>query len=88
MEPISLLAHLANVALSLFMWLIIGQLALRLLTGGRKTFFSELFRLGTAPVIAPLRRITPREIGDGHVAVFALLLIIALRIWLLPWLTG
>ncbi|MCM8750492.1 YggT family protein [Thermomicrobiaceae bacterium CFH 74404] len=77
-----LIGHLVNIALSLLMWLIIGRIALTLITGDTRTFFSEFFRRTTEPVYQVVRRMLP--IPERLVPLAALLLIIALRILLLP----
>ncbi len=77
-----LIGHLVNIALSLLMWLIIGRIALTLITGNTRTFFSEFFRRTTEPVYQVIRRLVP--LPERLVPLAALLLIIALRILLLP----
>ena len=81
-----LFAHLLNFALSLFFWLIIGRAVLGLLSGGRSNFFTDLFRRGTDPLFAVVRRLTPRFIPDGSIPALSLLLLVVLRFALLPWL--
>jgi uncharacterized protein YggT (Ycf19 family) len=83
---IPLIAQLVNFALSLFFWLIIGRAVLGILSGGRSNFFTDLFRRGTDPVFALVRRITPEFIPDGSIPALSLLLLVVLRFALLPWL--
>ena len=81
-------AQLVNYALALVFWLIIGRLALTVLTGGRQGFFMGVFVKGTEPVFAVVRLLTGGRLGDRGVAVLALVLIVVLRIALLPALAG
>ena len=55
-----------------------------LLTGGRRTFVSELFRRATDPWYWLVRKITPGSISDRHIPFLGLLLIVNLRLLLLP----
>jgi uncharacterized protein YggT (Ycf19 family) len=80
----SSLAELLNYTLAFLFWLIVGRLALALLTGGRQTFISELFRRVTEPWYRLVRRITPGAISDRHIPFLGLLLIVNLRLLLLP----
>jgi uncharacterized protein YggT (Ycf19 family) len=82
----ALIAHLLNFALSLFFWLIIGRAVLGLLSGGRSNFFTDLFRRGTDPVFAVVRKVTPKFVPDGSIPILSLLLLVVLRFALLPWL--
>jgi hypothetical protein len=84
----SFIAQLVNYALALCFWLIIGRLALTVLTGGRQGFFMGVFVKGTEPVYAVVRLITGGRLGDRGVALLALVLIVVLRIALLPALAG
>jgi uncharacterized protein YggT (Ycf19 family) len=81
---IALLAQLLNFALALFFWLIIGRFVLQFLVGGRRNFFTELFRRGTDPLFRAVRWITPRFVGDGAIPWLTLLLLVVLRVLLLP----
>lgn len=81
-------AQLVNYALALFFWLILGRLALTVLTGGRQGFFMGVFVKGTEPVFAVVRLLTGGRLGDRAVALLALVLIAVLRIALLPALAG
>ena len=81
---VDVLAHLTNFALSFFFWMMIGRLVLAVLSGGRTTFFTELFRRATAPVFVVVRWITPASVSDRHIPVLSLPLLVALRILLLP----
>jgi hypothetical protein len=77
-----LLIQVINYALALLFWLIIGRYVLRILSGGRKTFFSDIFRRGTDPWFGLMRRITPAGISDRHIPVLSLLMLINLRLLL------
>lgn len=83
-DAVRLGAHLLNYLLSFFFWLILGERALALLSRGKTTFFTGLFRLGTSPVIRVVRFITPAAVGDAHIPWLALPLLLALRILLAP----
>jgi hypothetical protein len=83
---VTILAEIVNFTLSFFMWMLIGRLALGLISGGRETFFTTLFRNATLPVTATVRRITPRSVGDGHIPILSLPLLLALRILLTDFL--
>jgi uncharacterized protein YggT (Ycf19 family) len=78
------LAQLANTALSLLMWLIVGRLALDLLVGDRPNFMSAFFHRFTDPVLRAVRAIAPRFVGDRFIPVLSVLLLVAARLLLLP----
>jgi hypothetical protein len=80
----SFVAQLVNYLLALLFWLIIGRLALTVLTGGRQGFFMGVFVKGTEPVFAVVRMLTGGRLGDRGVALLALVLIVVLRLALLP----
>jgi hypothetical protein len=80
----STLAEILNYSLAFLFWGIVGRLALALLTGGRQTFISELFRRATDPWYRLVRRITPSAVSDRHIPFLGLLLILNLRLLLLP----
>ena len=79
-----LLAWLAYVTVEFFFWMMLGRLVLAVLSGGRTTFFTELFRRATYPVIFIVRRMTPRFVPDAHIPILSLPLLLALRILLAP----
>jgi hypothetical protein len=81
---IDLLLQLANFTLSFFFWMMIGRLVLGLLSAGKTTFFTELFRRATYPVFWVVRRITPAFVPDGHIPILSLPLLLTLRILLAP----
>ena len=81
---ITLLAEVVNFTLAFFFWMMLGRLVLTVLSGGRTTFFTELFRRATYPVFFVVRRITPAFVPDPHIPVLSLPLLLALRILLAP----
>ena len=81
-------AELLNYALALFFWLILGRIALTLLTHGREGFFMGVFVKGTEPVFGVVRRLTGNRVGERGVALLSLLLLAVLRIALVPVLRG
>ena len=85
---VPLLAELAYITVEFFFWMMVGRLVLALLSGGRTTFFTELFRRGTYPVTYVVRRMTPAFVPDPHIPVLSLPLLLALRILLAPLLHG
>ena len=84
----TLLAHLVNTALALFLWLIVGRFVLDVLTGGRRNFFTDLFHRATDPVFRLTRHIMPGFIGDRAIPLLSLALLFGLRLLLLPLLRG
>ena len=83
---IAFVAQLVNFALSLFLWLIVGRFVLELLVGGRRNFFTDLFRRGTDPVFSLVRRVTPRSVSDRYIPWVSVVLLVALRLMLYPML--
>ena len=81
---VPLVAHLFNFALATLFWLIVGRFALKVISGGRTTFISEVFRRGTDPWFGLVRRITPGGVSDRHIPILGLLLIVNLRLFLSP----
>lgn len=81
-------AQALNYTLAVLFWLILGRVALTLITHGREGFVMGIFVKGTEPVFATIRFITGGRIGEKSVVVIALLLIVVLRIALLPALRG
>ena len=79
-----LLFEIVNYVLAFFLWMLIGRIALTILSGGRRTFFTELFEKATAPPVFVVRRITPAFVPDVHIPILALPLLLALRILLAP----
>jgi uncharacterized protein YggT (Ycf19 family) len=84
----SFVAQLLNFALAMAFWLILGRIALTLLTGGREGFFMGVFVKGTEPVFAVVRRLTGGRLGERGVALVSLVLLVALRLALVPVLRG
>jgi hypothetical protein len=82
MAPI--LFEIVNYVLAFFLWMLVGRIALAILSGGRRTFFTGVFEKATAPPILVVRRITPSFVPDVHIPVLALPLLLALRILLAP----
>jgi uncharacterized protein YggT (Ycf19 family) len=80
-----LLFELVNYILAFFLWMLVGRIALTILSGGRRTFFTELFEKATAPPVFVVRRITPAFVPDVHIPILALPLLLALRILLAPF---
>jgi hypothetical protein len=81
---IPLLAELAYITVEFFFWMMLGRLVLGLLSAGRTTFFTELFRRATYPVVLVVRKITPGFVPDPHIPLLSLPLLLALRILLAP----
>ena len=73
-----LLARVANFALALLMWMIIGRAMLGLLTGGRPSPVQVLFDRATLPLFALTRRVFP-FVGARWAPLAALLALGALR---------
>ena len=85
---VALIAEALNFFLAFLFWMMLGRIALVLLSGGKRTFFTGLFEKATAPAWVPVRRITPKFVPDGHIAILSLPLLLALRIMLAPLLQG
>jgi hypothetical protein len=81
---VPLLAELAYITVEFFFWMMLGRLVLGLLSAGRTTFFTELFRRATYPVVLVVRKITPGFVPDPHIPLLSLPLLLALRILLAP----
>jgi hypothetical protein len=79
-----LLFEIVNHVLAFFLWMLLGRLALALLSGGRRTFFTELFEKATAPPVFVVRKMTPASVSDVHIPILALPLLLALRILIAP----
>jgi hypothetical protein len=79
-----LLFELVNYLLAFFLWMILGRVALAMLSGGRRTFMTGVFEKATAPPIYVVRRITPSFVPDAHIPILSLPLLLALRILLAP----
>jgi hypothetical protein len=79
-----LLFEVVNYILAFFLWMLVGRIALAILSGGRRTFFTELFEKATAPPVFVVRRITPASVPDVHIPILAVPLLLALRILLAP----
>ena len=63
-----------------FFWMMLGRLALAVISGGRRTFFTDLFRKATAPAFFLVRTITPASVSDFHIPLLSLPLLLTLRI--------
>ena len=79
-----IVVEIVNFILAFFLWMLLGRLVLALISGGRRTFFTELFEKATAPPVYLVRRITPSSVPDAHIPILALPLLLALRILLAP----
>lgn len=78
------LIEIVNFVLAFFLWMMLGRIALVLLSGGRRTFFSGVFEKATAPAFFVVRRLTPAFVPDVHIPILSLPLLLALRILLAP----
>jgi hypothetical protein len=74
----------AKVAADFLFWMMLGRIALQLVSLGRRTVISDAFRLATYPAFWAVRRITPSSVGDGHIPFLSLPLLLALVILLAP----
>ncbi len=63
-----------------FFWMMVGRLALAVISGGRRTFFTDLFRKATAPAFFLVRKITPASVSDFHIPLLSLPLLLTVRI--------
>jgi uncharacterized protein YggT (Ycf19 family) len=79
------LFELVNYLLAFFFWMVLGRLALGVISGGRRTFFTGIFEKATAPAVYVVRRITPAFVPDVHIPILSLPLLFALRILLAPF---
>lgn len=79
-----LLQHVASYTLQFFLWFMIGRVVLAVITGGRRTFITDLFRLATFPPEWVVRRLTPSFVGDGHIPLLSIPLLWALYILVRP----
>lgn len=86
--PMWIVAEILNYFLAFLFWMMLGRIALGLLSGGKRTFFTGLFEKATAPAWVPVRRITPKFVPDVHIAILSLPLLVALRLALVPLLQG
>jgi uncharacterized protein YggT (Ycf19 family) len=77
-----LLAVLVKILAYFFLWMILGRLALQVVSLGRRTVFTGVFELATAPVVWLVRRLTPRSVGDGHIPVLSLPLLLTVLLLL------
>ena len=87
-DPLALLGYALYVLVEFLLFFMLGRVVLTLLTGGRRTFFSDLMAKATFPAFWVVRRITPRSVGDGHIPILSLPLLLALRILLQPLARG
>jgi hypothetical protein len=83
MGPI--LFEIFNFILAFFLWMLVGRIALAVLSGGRRTFFTELFEKATAPPVFVVRRMTPASVPDFHIPILSVPLLLAIRILLAPF---
>ncbi|MFN8522936.1 MAG: hypothetical protein U0821_07480 [Chloroflexota bacterium] len=79
----SAVAELLIVTTDFFLWFMVGRVVLALISGGRQTFFTQLFERATFPVWWVVRRVTPRAVGNAHIPILSLPLLLTLRIWLI-----
>ena len=77
---LTLLATLLLYTIDFFFWMMLGRLALAVISGGRRTFFTDLFRKATAPAFFVVRKITPASVSDFHIPILSLPLLLTLRI--------
>ncbi len=77
---LTLVATLLLYTIDFFFWMMLGRLALAVISGGRRTFFTDLFRKATAPAFYLVRRITPASVSDFHIPILSLPLLLTLRI--------
>ena len=75
-----LAATLVLYTIDFFFWMMIGRLALAVISGGRRTFFTDLFQKATAPAFFLVRTITPASVSDFHIPLLSLPLLLTLRI--------
>jgi hypothetical protein len=80
----ALITYILFVTVQFFFWFMLGRIVLALLTGGKRNFFTDLFALATFPVFWLVRRITPASVGDGHIPILSLPLLLTLLILLGP----
>lgn len=76
------LFQLLNYTLSFFMWMILGRVILKLISGGKPTFLTGLFEKVTDPVFRATKTILP-FISERWVPFFSILLIVFLRLALI-----
>ncbi len=74
----------ARILTECFFWMMLGRLALALISFGRRTIFTDIFEKATLPVTWMVRRVTPRSVGDAHIPWLSLPLLLALMILLAP----
>jgi hypothetical protein len=75
---------LVRYTIDFFLWFMIGRVVLGLLSGSKRTFFTELFRKATFPVFWVVRKVTPAAVGDQHIPILSIPLLVALAILLRP----
>ena len=75
-----LAATLLLYTIDFFFWMMLGRIALAVISGGRHTFFTDLFRTATAPAFFVVRKITPATVSDFHIPILSLPLLLAVRI--------
>ena len=75
------IALAAKIALEVLLGLVIGRYVLRPISLGRETPISALFWRTTDPWFRLVRRLTPSSIGDRHIPILGILLI--LNLWIL-----
>ena len=79
-----LVLTLLRYTIEFFLYFMIGRVVLSVLSGGKQTFFTELFRKATFPAFWIVRRITPASVGDRHIPVLSIPLLLTLHILLRP----
>jgi hypothetical protein len=67
-----------------FFWFMLGRVVLAVISGGKRTFFSDLFQRATFPAFWVVRRVTPSSVGDKHIPILSIPLLLALVILLRP----
>ena len=79
-----LLYLLLRYTIDFFLWFMVGRVVLGFLSGRKRTFFTELFRKATFPAFWLVRRLTPASVGDEHIPILSIPLLLALAILLRP----
>ena len=70
---------LVNYTLSFLFWMVLGRVVLSILIGERPNIIMEIFKKATDPLLFVTRKLLPFA-GDKWIPLFALILIIIIRI--------
>jgi hypothetical protein len=73
---------LAKLLAYFFLWMMLGRVALQVVSLGRRTVFTGVFELATWPVWWAVRRITPGSVADHHIAILSLPLLLTILLLL------